>query len=69
MEMALVALLDDLLREDDRGKMSARLLTGVKKYHISPTLVALHWLPICFHIDFKVLMLIYKALNGLGLDA
>ena len=46
---------------------AARFLSGVKKYHhISPTLTALHWLPIRFRIDFKVLMLTYKALNGLG---
>ena len=46
---------------------AARLLTGVRKYqHISPTLAKLHWLPICFRIDFKVLMLTYKALNVLG---
>ena len=44
-----------------------RLLTGVRKHqHISPTLAALHWLPVHFHIYFKVLMLTYKALNGLG---
>ena len=46
---------------------AARLLTGVKKYHhISPTRAALHWLPIRFCIDFKMLMITYKALNGLG---
>ena len=46
---------------------AARLLTGVRKYqHIFHTLAMLHWLPICFRIDFKVLMLTYKALNGLG---
>ena len=46
---------------------AARLLTGVKKHqHISPVLAMLHWLPIHFCIDFKVLMLTYKALNGLG---
>ena len=46
---------------------AARLLTGGRKYHhISPTLARLHWLPIRFRIDFKVLMLTYKALNGLG---
>ena len=46
---------------------AARLLSGVSKYyHISPILATLHWLPIWFHIDFKVLMLTYKALNGLG---
>ena len=45
----------------------ARLLSGVRKQqHISPTLAALHWLPIHFYIDFKVLMMTYKALNGLG---
>ena len=46
---------------------AARLLSGVRKYHhISPTLAALHWLPIQFRIDFKVLMLTSRALNGLG---
>ena len=23
-----------------------------------------HWLPVCFRIDFKILLLVYKALNG-----
>ena len=46
---------------------AARLLSGVRKYqHISPTLAVLHSLPIHFHIDFKVLMMTYKALNDLG---
>ena len=45
----------------------ARLLTGMRKHqHISPALAALHWLPVCFCIDFKVLMMTYKALNDLG---
>ena len=47
--------------------MATKLLTGLEKYHhISPTLVALQWLPIHFRIGFKVLMVTYKALNGLG---
>ena len=46
---------------------AVRLLTGVRKYQrISPTLAALHWLPIHFRVYFKVLMLTYKALNSLG---
>ena len=46
----------------------ARLITGVKKFqHISPTLAALHWLPVHFHINFKFTMITFKALNGLGL--
>lgn len=39
----------------------------VATYCISPTLAALHWLPIRFCASFKVMMtLTYKALNSLG---
>ena len=41
-------------------------LVGWEKNSISSILAALHWLPIRFRIDFKVLMMTYKALNGLG---
>ncbi len=37
-----------------------------KRAHITPVLKSLHWLPVCFRIDFKVLLLVYKALNGLA---
>jgi len=44
---------------------AARLLTKTKKReHITPVLITLHWLPVSFRIDFKVLLLTYKALNG-----
>ena len=46
---------------------AARLITEVKKFqHIFPTLTTLHWLPVRFCIDFKVMMRKFKALNGLG---
>ena len=46
---------------------AARLLTKTKRReHISPVLANLHWLPVTFRIDFKVLLLIYKAINGTG---
>ena len=46
---------------------AAPVLTKTKKVdHISPALRSLHWLPVRQRIDFKVLMLVYKALNGLG---
>ena len=36
---------------------AARLLTGTKKReHISPVLASLHWLPVKFRIDFKILL-------------
>ncbi len=34
--------------------------------HITPVLRSLHWPPVTFRIDFKVLLLVYKSLNGLG---
>ena len=34
--------------------------------HITPVLASLHWLPVVFRIDFKILLLVYKARNGLA---
>ena len=46
---------------------AARVLTRTRKReHITPVLKSLHWLPVSFRIDFKVLLLIHKSLNGLG---
>uniref|UniRef100_A0A8C5AGF3 Reverse transcriptase domain-containing protein n=1 Tax=Gadus morhua TaxID=8049 RepID=A0A8C5AGF3_GADMO len=46
---------------------AARLLTRTRKFdHITPILASLHWLPITFRSDFKVLLLTYKALHGLS---
>ncbi len=45
---------------------AARVLTRTRKYdHISPVLSTLHWLPIKHRIDFKILLITYKALNCL----
>ncbi len=47
---------------------AVRILTGTKtSEHISPVLESFHWLPVRFRIDFKILMLTYKALHGLAL--
>jgi len=46
---------------------AARVLTRTRKYdHISPVLSKLHWLPIKHRINFKILLITYKALNGLA---
>ena len=43
----------------------SHILTGLKRSdHITPTLAALHWLPVSFRIDFKILLLVYKVING-----
>ena len=44
---------------------AARVVTCTRKFdHITPVLKQLHWLPVCYHIIFKILLLVYKALNG-----
>ncbi len=46
---------------------AARVLTRTRMYdHISPVLSTLHWLPIKHCIDIKILLITYKALNGLA---
>ena len=45
---------------------AARLLTKTRTRElITPVLATHHWLPVSFGIDFKVLLLVFKALNGL----
>ena len=45
----------------------ARLIFKESKYCLLRTLLYnLHWLPVKFRIDFKILLLTYKAINGLA---
>ena len=45
---------------------AARILTKTgKREHITPVLASLHWLPVTLRIDFKILLLVFKAQNGL----
>ena len=34
--------------------------------HITPVLHQLHWLPVSFRINFKILLLTFKAIHGLA---
>ena len=44
---------------------AAKVVAKKKKYdHVTPILITLHWLPVAYRIEFKVLMLTYKCLNG-----
>ena len=46
---------------------AARLLMSCKKYdHITPVLINLHWLPVRCRVDFKILLLTFKALYGMS---
>ena len=46
---------------------AARLVCSLPRFcHITPTLFSLHWLPVCFRIEFKLLILAFKAIHGLA---
>ena len=46
---------------------AARIVTFTKKTdHITPVLRKLHWLPVQYRIIFKILLLVYKGVNGLA---
>jgi hypothetical protein len=48
-------------------KAAARLIKESGKYdHITPIIEELHWLPIWERIEFKILLLTYKALHGVA---
>ena len=44
---------------------AARIVTFTKKYEpVTPNLIDLHWLPVDYRITYKILLLVYKAING-----
>lgn len=44
---------------------AARLISQTRKYdHITPVLTNLHWLPVEFRLQYKVLLYTYKATQG-----
>ena len=46
---------------------AARVLTRTKiRDHISPVLASQHWLPVKSRIEFKILLLTFKALNSMA---
>ena len=46
---------------------AARVVTMTRKHDsITPVLYHLHWLPVKFRIQFKLLLLVFKSLNGLA---
>lgn len=46
---------------------AARLVTLTpRKEHITPALIALHWLPVKQRIEYKILLTVHKAVNDTG---
>ena len=48
---------------------AARLIFEQPKFcHITPVLSQLHWLPIKYRIEFKILLMTFKAIHGMAPD-
>ena len=46
---------------------AARLVYRLGKYdHITPALITLHWLPVKYRIEFKILLLVFKGLHNMA---
>ena len=44
---------------------AARLICSIPRFsHVTPVLYSLHWLPVQFRIDFKILIITFKAIHG-----
>ena len=44
---------------------AARVVFQIAKFdHITPALIDLHWLPVTFRVQFKLLLLVYKSLHN-----
>ena len=44
---------------------AAKLICSTLRFsHVTPMLFSLHWLPIKFRIDFKILIITFKSIHG-----
>ena len=47
--------------------MAARLVHKLPKFsHVTPLLIDLHWLPVEYHVRYKILLFTYKAIHQLA---
>ena len=46
---------------------AARVILQIAKFdHITPALIDLHWLPVTFRVQLKLLLFVYKSLHNLS---
>ena len=64
----LFAIADGLMRRWQAVRnAAARLITGTsRRDHITPVACQLHWLPVRHRVEFKLAVLVFKALQGLA---
>ena len=59
-------LLNRLRSIQNTAARNVTLSTCKRFDHITPIMFKLHWLPLNYRIHFKILLLVYKCLNGLA---
>jgi len=64
----LVGLPQRLISKIQRCQNVAARIVACQRQscHITPVLMELHWLPVVYRIQYKVLLHVYRALNGLS---
>ena len=64
----MFGLPDSLIQRLQRMQnIAARIVPRCSKFsHFTPVLKSLHWLPVKSRIQFKILLLMFKAVNGLA---
>ena len=56
-----------ILRLQRVQNTAARLISCTQKYdHITPVLIGLHWLPAEYRLKFRILLHVFKVINGLS---
>ena len=62
----LTGLPDVTIRRLQSVQNSAARIVSLsdRRCHITPVMQSLHWLPVKARIDFKILILVFKCLNG-----
>ena len=67
MQLAVILQEQDIMKVQRVENTAARLVLRVPRHeYITPALEELHWLPIRQWINYKILLMIYKALNGMA---
>ena len=61
------AVLDGILGGESNTQIAARLVVRCgRRDHITPVLKKLHWLPVKQRVTYKIILLTFRALNGLA---
>ena len=66
--LLMIGITDNQITKLQRIQNSAaRLIFRTSKYdHVTPLLKKLHWLPVKYRIKFKLVVTVFKGLNGLA---